>query len=213
LHAAPNPASSAAMRLLRVPLALAALLNLTGCGYVHFGRLPEANTTADDAALTDVRTQNKMLQQELTLARKEGDALRAALDTRGEGNARELAERLEATTRELATLRASYTKLTEGKPAADDPAKVSALEDKLAATLRDYTQLQEENTRLRADVVRTRDENTALAAQLKTAAAQNEQTQSALAQLNTELLAQKEARVRAEQQTAAARAQLAVVLA
>jgi nucleoid-associated protein YgaU len=52
-----------------------------------------------------------------------------------------------------------------------------------------------------------------LTAQLRTAATQNEQTQVALAQLNTELLAQKEARARADQQAEAARSQLALVVA
>jgi nucleoid-associated protein YgaU len=208
------------MRFLRAVPALAALLACTGCGYIHFGRLPEAAAPVGDdklaTAYTDLRAEHKILQQELALARKEGDALRAALDGRGGGAGRDLAARLEETTRELATLRASYARLQAERastPGAAAAAAAGALEEKLAATLRDYTQLQEENARLRADVTRTRDENTALAAQLKTAAAQTAQAQSALAQLNLELLAQKEARVRAEQQTAAARAQLAVVLA
>jgi nucleoid-associated protein YgaU len=92
-------------------------------------------------------------------------------------------------------------------------AKLSSTEEKLATSLRNYTQLQEENARLRTDLDQTRAENTSLTAQVKTITAQNEQAQSALAQLNTELLAQKDARDRAEQQTAATRAQLSAVLA
>ena len=216
------------MRLLCALPALVVLLACSGCGYIHFGRLPEAATAVGDdklaTAYTDLHTEHKILQQELALARKEGDTLRAALYNRADPNSRELSARLEETSRELATLRASYAKLSDAKPAVasaqagstDDPAlkaQLAGLEEKLATTLRDFTQLQEENTRLRADVTRTHDENTALAAQLKTAAAQNEQASAALAQLNTELLAQKDARARAEQQTASARAQLAVVLA
>jgi len=91
--------------------------------------------------------------------------------------------------------------------------QLASTEEKLATTLRDYTQLQEENGRLRADVTRTRAENSTLATQLKATAAQNEQAQAALASLNTELLAQKEARARADQQAEAARTQLAIVVA
>ena len=216
------------MRFSRALPVLAVLLAFTGCGYIHFGRLPEATTMVGDApsatAYSDLRTEHKILQQELALSRKEGDALRAALDNRSDGNAPELTARLQETTRELAALRASYAKLSEAKPSVTsakegssaDPglkAALSATEDKLAATLRDFTQLQEENARLRTDVSRTREENTSLAAQLKTAAVQNEQTQTALSQLNGELLAQKEARARAEQQAEAARAQLSAVVA
>ncbi len=92
-------------------------------------------------------------------------------------------------------------------------AKAGDTEEKLAAALRNFTQLQEENARLRTEVDSTRAENSTLTAQVKTITAQNEQAQAALAQLNTELLAQKAARARAEQQADAARAQLATVVA
>lgn len=215
------------MRSLRSVLALAPLLALSGCGYIHFGRLPETATALGDSSLSvaysNLTTEHKMLQQELVLAHKEGAALRAALENRSTGGAAssDLANRLTETTRELATLRASYAKLQAARadqPAAApaDPAlqaKLSGLEEQLASSLRGYTQLQEENARLRTEVAATRAENTTLTAQVKTVAAQNEQAQAALAQLNTELLAQKDARARAEQQTAAAHAQLTAVLA
>ena len=70
----------------RALLALAPLLLLSGCGYVHFGRLPAAaasgNGDAMGVAYSSLSTEHKILQQELVLARKEGDALRAALDGR-----------------------------------------------------------------------------------------------------------------------------------
>ena len=213
------------MRSLRASLALIPLLALSGCGYVHFGRLPATATIAGDAALTaaysNLSTEHKMLQQELSIAHKEGAALRAALETHApDGTASpELAARLNETTRELATLRASYAKLQEAhaaSPGAVDPAtqaKLNDLEEKLASSLRGYTQLQEENARLRTEVDQTHAENTALTTQVKTIAAENAEAQAALAQLNTQLLAQKEARTRAEQQTAAAHAQLSAVLA
>ncbi len=212
------------MRIFRAFPALIALLILNGCGYVHFGKLPGTIASEDsmEAAYAGLGTQNKMLQQELALARKEGDALRAALDGRADSAAStQLTQRLSETARELAALRASYAKLIAAKspdssaPAADPEiaAKLSATEEKLAASLRNFTQLQEENARLRTDLDRTSAENTTLTAQVKTITAQNEQAQSALAQLNTELLAQKDARDRAEQQTAAARAQLSAVIA
>jgi nucleoid-associated protein YgaU len=212
------------MRFFRALPALLSVLALTGCGYVHFGKLPAAATAEGpiDVAYTNLGTQNKILLQELALARKEGDALRAALDNRSDDAASvQLTQRLNETARELATLRANYAKLIATKsseapaPAADPAltAKLSATEEKLAASLRNYTQLQEENTRLRTDLDQTRAENTTLTVQVKTITAQNEQAQSALAQLNTELLAQKEARDRADQQTAAVRAQLSAVMA
>jgi len=211
------------MHFLRALPALAALLAFAGCGYIHFGRLPESATVTGDATLaaayTDLRTEHKILQQELALTRKESDTLRAALESRADPNSRELTTRLQETSTELATLRASYAKLSAERASpggAADPglrAQLSSTEEKLAGTLRDFTQLQEENARLRADVARAHDENTALAAQLRTAAAQNEQAQAALGQLNADLLAQKDARARAEQQAEAARTQLALVIA
>lgn len=209
------------MSPLRAVPALVALLTFSGCGYVHFGKLPKETGPGGDAQLaaayTDLRAEHKLLQQELVLARKEGDTLRNALE---KGGGADLAARLQETTKELASLRASYAKLqaerTTTAPAANTAASATAraeLEEKLAVTLRNYTQLQEENTRLRSDVNRAREENTTLTAQLRTATAQNEQTQAALAQLNTELLAQKEARARADQQAEAAKAQLALVVA
>jgi nucleoid-associated protein YgaU len=211
------------MRLLRAPLALVLLVAFSGCGYVHFGRLPEA--TPGDATLTtaysNLATEHKILKQELVLSRKEGDALRSALDNRGAAaGSPELVARLNETTRELAALRASYAKLQSERtsaplaPAATiDTARFADLENKLATALRDYTRLQEENARLRTDIDQSRAENTTLTAQVKTATAQNAQAQAALAQLNTELLAQKDARSRAEQQAAANAAQLSAVIA
>lgn len=162
------------------------------------------------------RGQHKILQQELALARKEGDALRAALDGRAGGaDTAALTARLNETSRELATLRASYAKLQAAKGGTDpvQAAKLADTEEKLAASLRSYTQLQEENAKLRTEVDTTRAENTTLTAQVKTITAENEQAQAALAQLNTELLAQKDARARAEQQAEAVRTQLTAVVA
>eukprot|EP01035_Chromulina_nebulosa_P028604 gene28604-37801_t len=100
------------MRLTR--LALIPLLGLLGgCTYVHFGKLP---TAAGDPAVArenaDLRTEKKILEQELTLARKEGETLRSVIESgkSGAGDAT-LAARLNETTRELATLRANYAKL------------------------------------------------------------------------------------------------------
>jgi nucleoid-associated protein YgaU len=87
------------------------------------------------------------------------------------------------------------------------------LEEKLAASLRNYTQLQTENAQLRADLGKTRAENASLSEQLKLAAAREERAQAEFAQLNVDLLAQTEARTRAENATAAVRTQLDTVLA
>ena len=206
------------MRFPRALFALALPLALSGCGFVHFGRLPEAapSDAKLNTAYSDLSTEHKILKQELALTRKEGEALRAALENRGATSAAspELLARLNETTRELAALRASYAKLSETKsPSAASLARAGELEEKLAVSLRNYTQLQEENSRLRTELDRTRTENSALTVQVKTVSAQNDQARSALAQLNTDLLAQKEARARAEQQAAATAAQLTAVMA
>lgn len=215
----------ACMLPFRAAVALASILTLSGCGYVHLGRLPEAAPSDSQltVAYSNLSTEHKMLQQELVLARKEGDALRNALENRssdGGAAAAELTARLNETSKELATLRANYAKLQADRSAspsaggdAELRSQLSATEEKLASSMRNYTQLQEENSRLKTDLDRTRTENVSLSAQVKTATAQYEQTQAALAQLNTELLAQKAARSRAEQQAAATSAQLSAVMA
>ena len=212
------------MRFSRALFAVVPLLMLSGCGYVHFGRLPEAAAPAGGdpmgSAYSALSTEHKILQQELALARKEGDALRAALDGRTDPAASaDLTKRLNETARELATLRANYAKLQAargGATLAPDPAlqaKLADTEEKLATSLRSYTQIQEENARLRTEVTQTREENSTLTAQVKTVTAQNVEAQAALAQLNTELLAQKDARARAEQLAESARTQLGAVVA
>lgn len=195
---------------------------LGGCGYVHFGRPPASAAVAGDAAMaqafTDLALEHKILKQELALARKEGEALRRALD-RGEASAptgeNELTARLNETTRELATLRVSYARLQAERATTPNLASVQTgeLEAKLAATTADRDQLRSENEKLRGDLARAREENAGLAGRLSESAKQFTQAQEALSQLNAELLAQKQARAQAEQSTVAVRAQLATVLA
>ena len=193
------------MRHVRAAVAIIAWPVLSGCGYIHFGRLPA--TPRNDAALTaaysDLSTEHKMLRQELALARKEGDALRLALERAGGGASTDsgnLVARLNEATQELATLRASYTKLRNERAAAAPP----ATQENSAPASREQSALQEENTRLRADVARLRAENVSLAEQLKFAARQEERTRDELAHLNAELLALKEARAGAAPATAEA---------
>lgn len=211
------------MRVFRPTLVFSLALALSGCGYIHFGKLPKEATALGDAALSqaysNLSTEHKILKQELALARKEGDTLRAALERGSGGGSPEVVAQLNETARELATLRASYARLQAERAAAPNvtnqagSARLAELEDQLATSLRNYTQLQEENTRLRTDLDRTRTENSTLATQLKSAVAQNDQAQAALSQLNAELLAEKEARSRAEQAGAATRTQLEAVMA
>lgn len=201
---------------------------VTGCNYVHFGRLEKFTAVGDEKVArenSDLRVEKKLLQQELALARKEGDTLRVALESRttgtGGADSTELANRLNETVGELGKLRASYAQLQAERErlaagtgdSAAAAARIAGLqtklgetENRLADTLRTYTQLQEENTRLRA-------ENSALATQVREVTEQNAIAQSALAQLNTELLAQKEIRAKAEQETESLRSQLHTVLA
>lgn len=221
----------------RVLLASASALLLSGCGYVHFGRLPETARPLGEAktaeALSNLATENKILKQELVLARREGDALRVALERAGASTAAvnlttpatsapaspDLVARLNETSAELATLRASYAKLqTERATLASAQAATPApqlreLEEKLAVSLREHTQLQSDNARLRGEIDSARRENASLAERLQTTTRQYDQAQASLAQLNTELLAQQQARTRAEQATEALRAQLGTIVA
>ncbi len=170
---------------------------------------------------TDLRLEKKMLQQELALARAQGDALRMAIENRaadGDTSTR-LVEKLNQTSRDLAALRASYAQLQAEKnqavaSAAESNAlraRLGATEEKLAESLRTYTALQGEVTRLQADVDRTNAENVVLSEKVKVVTAKNEEAQAALAQLNTDLLAQKSARLQAEQDAATLRTELANV--
>jgi chromosome segregation ATPase len=212
------------MRLRRIApflLAATALVALNGCGYVRFGK-PPATTPAgplgDEQLLKEnasLRTEKKILQQELALTRAQGDALRMAVENRtADGDtSKRLVEKLNQTTRDLATLRADYAKLQADRASApaelaDLKSKLGSTEDQLAASLKNYTQLQEEIGRIRTDLDQTRAENTALTAQVKVVTAKNEEAQVALAQLNSDLLAQKNLRAAAEQDAATLRTQL-----
>lgn len=228
------------LRLCATALALGAGLLLSGCGYVHFGRLPEPAPTPNAALAsenTNLRMEKKMLQQELALARKEGIALRDALEKRAPvvggvqvGTQSALATRLKETTDELTNLRAQYAQLERERTRSltaqsglasvaameqigDLKAALSASEEKLASALRTYTRLQKEIAALRTQVDQARSENIRLTQQVTGLTAQNEQATAALAQLNTELLAQREARQRAEADARAAQTQLQLVIA
>jgi nucleoid-associated protein YgaU len=209
------------MRSPRALLVFIPAFLVSGCGYIHFGRLPAASTPLGEAksaeAYADLLTQQKILKQELMLARRETDALRNALDRGGTtipANTADLAARLAETASELAALRASYAKLqSERNPPAGPNSASSNLEEKLAVALRDFTQLQAENSRLSGELDRTRTENAGMAEKLRFTTTQYEQAQSSVAQLNSELLAEKQARARAEQASEALHAQLSAVMA
>ena len=213
------------MRFRRLSLCLTplALFALSGCGYVHVGRLPSPVTTVvgDDKLIrenTELRTEKKILQQELALTRAQGDALRFAIENRAaDGDtSRRLTEKLSETSRELASLRASYAQLQAQRASqasspgeiADLKSKLAGTEEKLASSLRNYTQLQEEITGLRTEVAKTRTENVVLTEQVKVITAKNAEVQLALAQLNADFLVQKENRAHAEQDATTLRTQL-----
>jgi nucleoid-associated protein YgaU len=218
------------MRVRRIitTLGLPTLLTFSGCGYV--GRAPtpvpaEPMPVVMDEKLTkentDLRLEKKMLQQELALARAQGDALRMAIENRAaDGDtSKRLVEKLNETSRDLAALRASYAQLQSEKNQAIASAteanalraRLGATEEKLAESLRTYTPLQGEVSRLKADVDRTNAENVALTEKVKVVTAKNEEAQAALSQLNTDLITQKSARLQAEQDAATLRTELANV--
>lgn len=170
-----------AVCLLALPLAFGA----GGCGYVHFGRLPESSSApvvGDNKLLaenSELKLEKKMLQQELALSRAQGDALRMAIENRSaDGDtSRRLAAQLNETMRELTQLRANQARL---------PAAASGASD-------------EEMGRLRSELAQVREHNLALTREVRVITARHEQAQAALAQLNAELLSQREARSRAEE--------------
>lgn len=197
------------MRFFRRVSPLLPLL-LCGCGYIHFGRLPmdRRGDAALQQAYSDLALEHKILKQELALAHKENDSLRAALDRAGgspSAGTTEVTRQLEQTTKELAALRADYLKLQ------DERSRAATAEQ--ATAVADNTALRDENTRLRHDLDASRAENAALAEKLKASVADNAQAQASLTQLNTELLDAKQGRDRAEQATLALRAQLEAVMA
>lgn len=168
------------------------LAGLTGCGYVHFGRLDRPTATAQPelvAENTDLRAEKKLLEQELVLARKESDALRAALDSRKNGDESELAAKLRDTTRELAGLRADYARLQSersqarnftGTVGADEQiadlrSRLGTAETRLAQAENTRAAAEQANARLRTELDDLRRENTSLAGQLQSLLVQNEQ--------------------------------------
>jgi LysM repeat protein len=210
------------MRVSRVLSVLMVTAALTGCGYIHFGRLPRAtDSNAMESAYLDLSVQQKILKQELAIAHKENETLRNALD-RGapaaDGRA-DIARQLQATTEELAALRASYARLQDERNAnaatagAASDSVLAATREKLAALSSDAARLQQENTHLKDQLDAARSENATLASQLKTSLADKEQAETASRQLNSELAAAKDARAQAEQAIGSLRAQLDAVMA
>lgn len=215
------PGVHCAMRVWPFLVVLGSTGLLTGCGFVHFGRLPKASDDMElQRSVVDLSVQRKLLRQELLLAHKETDTLRDALEHAAAGPApaaAELSRQLESTTRELAALRVSYEKLKSERsglaPNSQAPGESAALERKLAAATNDTDTLRSENTRLRTELTATRDENASLAQRLKDSLAAAQRVDATVAQLNRELSAQKDARAQAEDALTALKAQLDAVVA
>ncbi|HEY0966023.1 MAG TPA: LysM peptidoglycan-binding domain-containing protein [Opitutaceae bacterium] len=196
---------------LRGLLLAVALLGLSGCQWLR------PSPAATDATLarenSELRVERKLLQQELALVRREQDTLRRALEARvdparapGERET-QLARELEATRRELSELRTRYVQ--NSAAGATDPvalARQRETEERLAAVLRDFTTMQEENNRLRGEITSVRTENEQLAKRALEA-------EATLGVLNLELVAQREAYGNTQRQVSALRTQLQAVVA
>lgn len=207
---------------MRISLFSAVLLLITslassGCAWLrptprHVGdrQLIQANS--------DLRLERNILREELVIVRREQDILRRTLDSRGYGQAlppgeREtrLAAELASTAAELADLRARYARLestrnVSGTDFANLAGQQRETEDRLAVVLRDFTGIQEENARLRSELITVKTENEALAQRALEA-------ETSLGALNLELVAQREALAGARQQMGALRTQLQAVIA
>ena len=219
---------------MRSAFALSGLaLLISGCAHGPGGASRSKDAVALASENADLRTERKMLQQELANARKESDALRAAIDAHAAPSTSEIAIRLDDARRELATLRANYASLQSERDRlqalsgrSETEATITALEqvsqlktkladaeDKLAASLRNYTQLQDQDANLRRQVATLRSENDQLAKEAQDAGATNERNQAALERLTADLAAEKDARARAEQIALSLRNQLKIVTA
>lgn len=201
-----------------VVVGLASVL-FTGCGYVHFGRAPQLGADAADAKLataySDLATEQKMLRQELALARKESDTLRTALERTGTSAAPAPDQRLAGALQELTELRASHARLQAERSTAanlavpaDAAKQLSELEQKLASATQTSGALQAEVTQLRQDLDRVRAENVALNDDLRRALQQQEEMRILLAAREAELGTVAQARQMAEQRAEAARGEL-----
>lgn len=195
---------------LRGLLLAVALLGLSGCQWLRPS--PAASDSALARENSDLRVERKLLQQELALVRREQDTLRRALDNRADParvpgeRETQLARELEATRRELADLRTRYAQNAAGGADPVALARQRETEERLAAVLRDFTTMQQENNRLRGEITTVRSENEQLARRALEA-------EATLGVLNLELVAQREAFGNAQRQVGALRTQLQAVVA
>lgn len=216
--------SSRCVARLRFPagLLLAPLLLLSGCAYVHFGRIPPTNDALEQQNF-DLRMDKDILKQELVIARKEGDALRSTLDASANGaDVATLTKRLAEAARDIGAMRVKVERASSGGNirVAQGGAEIALLRRQLdvaqegaASAQRDAEALRAENRDLRRQLDAQKDQNLALAAQVQGLSTDSARLRAAIADLNSELLAQKQARNQAEQAAAAARDQLHTVLA
>jgi len=212
----------AAVRYFRAVLAGVLSVLFTGCGYVHFGRVPKLGSIAGDAKLaaaySDLSTEHKILRQEIALSRQETDTLRSALERATASSATPTDDQLAAALQELIELRAGYARLqaerTTGSniTAVATAEKVAKLEESLAAATRTSSAMQTEVAQLRQELERTRAENVALDGRLREVMQRHDETRVTLAQRDTELGAQTQARVQAEQSAETTRAELRAAL-
>lgn len=211
------------VRFTRALLAGVVSVLFTGCGYVHFGRTPKLGSIAGDAKLaaaySDLSTDHKILRQELALARKETDTLRAALERATASSARITDDKLTATLQELNELRAGFARLQAERGtgnnitvAAASVERIASLEESLSAASQASSVLQTEVTHLRQELERTRAENVVLDGRLREVMKRHDEARMTLAQRDTELSAQTQARVQAENAAEATRAELRAAL-
>lgn len=194
----------------------------TGCGYVHFGRVPKLGSIAGDAKLaaaySDLSTDHKILRQELALARKETDTLRSALERATAASAQPTDEKLALALQELTELRTGYARLQAERTTGSNitttatAENVAKLEESLATATRATSALQTEVTQLRQELERTRAENVVLDGRLREAMREHDETRAILALRDSELIAQAQARAQAERSAAAKRAELQAAL-
>jgi chromosome segregation ATPase len=129
-------------------------------------------------------------------------------------------EQLNDATRELATLRAANAKLRaeRSQPASasaassitsrSDATRSDPADEKLAASMKSYSQFRQEMLGLLADIERMRRENAGLNSDLKAALAQADQARNAMNRLEADLRAERKSRAEAEHTAAQLREQL-----
>jgi chromosome segregation ATPase len=133
----------------------------------------------------------------------------------GSGDVAKLTEQLTAAAKELASLRAANAKLRaergQSVAVSQSSAKADPVDEKIAGSLKSYAAFKQEVAAIFAETERVRQENTALASNLKLAVEQAEKARAAMARLEQDLRAERRSNDELEKTVTQLRDQLRAV--